>query len=149
MAPPPASHTFLPLGLGHCHVIGTTCNDCWSFHVVATICNDRWSLRNTFGWMGELQAPLQFNSRVLVEVQGACHLEAPKNLHLMVPKSRSIIAQQYVDGYAFFHVHCSTKSQENPTGPKFSVLKFLIKKKMRMFCSSSWTIFLKFKRQAI
>ena len=43
--------------------------------------------------------------------------EAPKNLHLTVPKSGSNIAQQYVDGYAFFRVHCSTKSQENPKGP--------------------------------
>ena len=82
----------------------------------------------TFGWMGVLQAPQQFNGKVLVEVQEARRLEAPKNLHLMIPKSRSIIAQQYVDGYAFFHVHCSTKSQENPKGPKFSILKFFIRK---------------------
>ena len=87
------------------------------------------SMRNTFGWMGALQAPQQFNGKVLVEVQGARHLEAPKNLRLMVPKSRSIIAQEYVDGNAFFHVHCSTKSQENPKGPKFSILKFFIRKK--------------------
>ena len=56
-------------------------------------------------------------------------LEASKNLHITVPKSGSNIAQQYVDGYAFFHVYCSTKSQENPKGPKFSILKFLIRKK--------------------
>ena len=84
-----------------------------------------------------------------MEVQGARPLEAPKNLHLTVPKSGSIIAQQYVDGYAFFHVHCSTKSKENPKGPKFSILKFLIRKEMCMFYSSGWIIFLKFKRQAI
>ena len=53
-------------------------------------------------------------------------MEAPKNLHLTIPKSGSNIALQYVDGYAFFDVHCSTKSQENPKGPKFSILKFLI-----------------------
>ena len=76
-----------------------------------------------------LQASQQFNGKVLVEVQGARQLGAPKNLHLMVPKSRSIIAQQYVDGNAFFQVHCSTKSQENPKGPKFSILKFFIRKK--------------------
>ena len=64
-----------------------------------------------------------------MEVQGASPLEAPENLHLTVPKSGSNIAQQYVDGYAFFHVHCSTKSQENPKGTKFSILKFLIRKK--------------------
>ena len=63
-----------------------------------------------------------------MEIQGARPLEAPKNLHLTVPKSGSNIAQQYVDGYAFFHVHCGTKSQENPKGPKFSILKFLIRK---------------------
>ena len=73
--------------------------------------------------------------------------EGPKNLHLTEPKSGSIIAKQYVDGYEFFHVHRSTKSQENPKGPKFSILKFLIKR-MCMFYSSSWMIFLKFKRQA-
>ena len=81
-----------------------------------------------------LQAPQQFNGKVLVEVQRAHQLEAPKNLHLMVPKSRSIIAQQYVDGYAFFHVHCSTKSQENPRGPKVSILKFFIRKQ-KSVCS--------------
>ena len=42
----------------------------------------------------------------------------------------------------FFHVHCSTKSQENLKGPKFSILKFLVRKKMCMFYSSSWIIFL-------
>ena len=83
--------------------------------------------RHLGGWV--LQAPQQFNGKVLVEVQRARQLKAPKNLHLMVPKSRSIIAQQYVDGYAFFHVHCSTKSQENAKGPKFSILKFFIRKK--------------------
>ena len=80
-------------------------------------------MRNTFGWMGA------FHGRVLVEVQGARPLEASKNLHLTVRKSWSNIAQQYVDSYAFFHVYCSTKSQENHKGPKFSILKFLIRKK--------------------
>ena len=51
--------------------------------------------------------------KVLVEVQGARLLEAPKNLHLMVPKTRSIIAQQYVDGCAFFHVKVTGKSQRS------------------------------------
>ena len=49
-------------------------------------------------------------------------------LHLTVPKSGSNIVQQYVDASAFFHVHCSTKSQENPKSPKFSIYKFLIRK---------------------
>ena len=129
MAPPLPVIIFLPLGLDACHVVGTTCNDHWSFHVVGTICNDRWSLCNKFGWMEALQAPQRFNGKVVVEVQGARHLEAPKNLHLMVSKSRSIIAQQYVGRFAFFHVHCCKKSQENPKGPKFSILKFFIRKK--------------------
>ena len=59
------------------HVVGTTCNDHWSFHVVGTACNDRWALRNKFGWMGALQAPQQFSGKVVLEVQGARHLEAP------------------------------------------------------------------------
>ena len=88
--------------------------------------------------MGALQAPQQFNVKVVVEVQGARHLEAPKNLHLMVPKSRSIIAQQYVDGYAFFHVHCSKKSQENPRDPKFSFSSFLSEKKVCSMVLSGW-----------
>ena len=75
-------------------------------------------------------------------------MEAPNNLHLTAPKSGSNITQQYVDGYAFFHVHCSAKSQENSKGPEFSILKSY-QKKMCIFYSSSWIIFLKFKRQAI
>ena len=114
-APPPTSYTFCLFVWDACHVVGTTCND-------------HWSLRNKFEWMGAQQAPQQFNGKVVVEVQGARHLEAPKKLHLMVPKSRSVTAQQYVDGYAFFHLHCSKKSQENPKGPKFSILKFFIRK---------------------
>ena len=114
-APPPV--------IFFCLLVWETC------YIVGTTCNDRWSLRNTFTWMEAQQAPQQFNGRVLVEVQGARHLEAPKNLHLTIPKSRSIIAQQYVDGCAFFHVHSSTKSQENHKGSKFSILKFLIRKK--------------------
>ena len=95
-----------------------------------------------FGWMGggggALQVPQQFSGKVVVEVQGACHLESISN-----------IVQQYLDSYAFFHVHRSTKSQESPKCPKFSVLKFFLSEKMCMFYSSSWTIFLKFNRQAI
>ena len=40
----------------------------------------------------------------------------------------------YVDGYAFFHVHLSTKSQENPKGPKFSIFKFQLSGK-KCVCS--------------
>ena len=79
------------------------------------------------GW-GAPQTPQQFHGRVRVEVQGvqgASPLEAPQNLHLTVPKSGSNIAQQCMDSYAFFHVHCSTKSKENQKGTKFSILTFM------------------------
>ena len=136
--PPPSSHTFLPLGLGR---------------VSCRRHNMQWPLRghcaiHLGGW-GRYKPPKQFHGRVLVQFQGLGPLDAPKNLHLTVPKSESNNAQQYVYSYAFFHVHCSTKSQENPKGPKFSILKFLIRKKMCMFHSSSCIIFLKFKIQAI
>ena len=130
MAPPSPSHAF-------CLLI-------WdAYYNVGTTCNDRRSLHNTFGWMGRYMPPSP------PPPPSNLWSEGPKNLHLTVPKSGSNIAQQYVDGYAFFHVHCSTMSHENPKGPKFSILKFPIRKKMCMLYSSSWMIFLKFKRQAI
>ena len=85
-----------PLVILFCLLVWEACN------VVGTTYNNRRSLRSTFGWMGALQAPYHFYGRVLVEVQGGSSLEAPKNLHLMVPKSGPITTQQYVDGYAFF-----------------------------------------------
>ena len=85
----PPSHTFLPLVWDACHVVGTTCND-------------RHSLCNNFGWMGALQALQEFHGRVLVEVQEARPLEAPKNLNPTAPKSGSNIAKQHLDGYAIF-----------------------------------------------
>ena len=51
--------------------------------------------------------------RALVGVQGAKNLEGPKNLHPTVPKTGFEVDQKYLNGYAFLHVHCSTKSQEN------------------------------------
>ena len=133
---PPASHIFCLLVWDACHVVGTTCND-------------RWSLRNTFGCMWALQAPQQFNGKVLVEVQGARYLEAPKNLHFMVSKSRSIAAQEYVDGYAFFMYIVVPSHRKIPKVQNFQFSSFLSEKKVCVFYSSSWTIFLKFKRQAI
>ena len=114
---PRPSHTFLPLGLRR-RVMSKAQHAITVGH--CTIHLGEW---------GALQAPQQFHGRVLVEIQGVRPLEAPKNLNLTVPKPGSDIAQQYVDGYAFFHVHCSIKSKENPKGPKFSILKFLIRKK--------------------
>ena len=64
---------------------------------------------------------------------------APKNLHLTGRNSGSNIAQQQVDGYAFFHVHCSTKSQENL---KVFNSQVSYQKKMCMFYRSSGIIFL-------
>ena len=81
MAPPLPSHAFFLLVWDAYYVVGTTCND-------------RRSLRNTFGWMGRYKPPSNLWS------------EGPKNLHLTV---YLILGQQYVDCYAFFHVHCSTK----------------------------------------
>ena len=100
--------------------------------------------------MGALQAPQQFNGKVVVEVQAARHLEAPNDLHLMVPKSRSIIAQQYVDVYAFFFMYIAVKVTRKSQRPKiFNSQVFLLSEEMRMFYSSNWTIFFKFKREAI
>ena len=39
--------------------------------------------------------------------KGSNPQEAQEDLHLTVPKSGSNIAQQCMDSYAFFHVHCS------------------------------------------
>ena len=80
------------------------------------------------GWGRYKPPPQQFHGKVLVEVQGARPLEAPKNLHLIVPKSGSNIAQQYVNDYGFFHVHCSTKSEENPKVQNFQFSSFLSEK---------------------
>ena len=44
---------------------------------------------------------------------GEAGLEAPKNLHLVVLEPESKIDQKHVNSYAFFHVHCSTKSKKN------------------------------------
>ena len=99
--------------------------------MVGITCNDRWSLHNTFDVDGVLQASQQCHGRVLVEVQGARPLEAPKNLHLTAPKSGSNIAQQYVDGYAFFHVQYKVtgKSQRS----KIFNSEVSYQKKMCMF----------------
>ena len=113
MAPLPLqSYFFCLLVWEACHVVGTTCN--------------RRSLRNRFGSMGAT-SPQHFYGRILVEVQEGSSPGSAKNLHFMGLKSGPNTAQKYVDGY-IFHVHCSTKSQENPLGPKFLILKFLIRK---------------------
>ena len=79
---------------------------------------------------------------------GSESLEAPKNLHLTVLKTGSKIVQKHVEGYAFFHVHCSTKSQENSKRSKILNSQVSYQNKMCMFYISSWIIFHKFKKQA-
>ena len=52
-------------------------------------------------------------------LQGANPLEAPKNLHLTVPKTVSKIDQKYVDGNAFFMCIAVQSHRKIPKGPKF------------------------------
>ena len=66
---------------------------------VGRTCNDHRSLHNTACGPGRY-------------VKSRSRLKALKNLHLTVPKTASGTDQNHVDGYALFHVHCSTKSQE-------------------------------------
>ena len=81
----------------------------WSvirFHVVGTAGNDRRSLRNTFGWMGTLQAPLPPPSSSMAESWWRPRGIAPWKLQrICIFRYLNLglnIAQQYVDGYAFF-----------------------------------------------
>ena len=123
------SHTFLPLGLGRVSCL-------------------RHNMRNTFVWMGAYKpcsssivgSWWRSRGRAPWKLQRICILWY-LNLGLILPNNTWMV-------YAFFHVYCSTKSQENPKGPKFSILKFLIRKNF-LFYNPSWIIFLKFKRQAI
>ena len=76
-------------------------------------------------------------------VQGAKRLEAPKNMHLTVPRTGSKIGPKHVDGCAFFQLHCSTKSQENSKRSKILNSQVSFKKNVYAYISS-WTIFCKF-----
>ena len=128
--PPPPSHTFLASWSGT-RVMSWAQNAMTVGHCAIHL----------GGW-GRYKPPppKQFHSRV--KLQRICILRY-LNLGLILPNNTWMVMH-------FFHVmHCSTKSQENPKGPKFAILKFLIRKKMCMFYSSSWMIFLKFKRQAV
>ena len=60
-----------------------------------------------------------------MEVQGACPLKVPNNLHLTVPNSGYNIAQQKVDGFSCALQYKVTGKYQSP---KFSILKFLIRK---------------------
>ena len=118
--PPPQSYFFCLLVWDACHVVGTTCND-------------RRSLRNTFGWMG-------------AGGPGGSLAGSSKESG---PKSGSNIAQQYVDGYAFFMCIAVQSHRKIPKVQSFQFSSFLSEKKMCMLYSCSRIIFLKFKRQAI
>ena len=116
MAPPPPprqSYFSCLLVWDACHVVGATCNDCWS-------------LRNTFGWTGTLQTPQQFNRKVVVEVQGARHLEAPKNLHLMVPLLLSNNTWMVMHFFMYIAVQSHGKI---PQVQNFQFSRFLSEKK--------------------
>ena len=105
-------------------------------HVVGTTCNDHRSLRNTVGWMGALQAPQQFHGRVLLEVQGARALEAPKSPHLTVPQSGSNISQQYVGAWlCIFSCALQYKVTGKAQRPKIFNSQVSYQKKMCMFYS--------------
>ena len=60
-------------------------------------------------------------------------MEAPKNLHLTIPKTGSKSDQNYVDGYAFFMCIAAQSHRKIPKGPKFRILKFLIRQKRVRF----------------
>ena len=97
-------------------------------HAVDTICNDR-------------HCAIQLGSRGRT-------VEAPKNLHLAVPKTGSKIDRKHEAGYAFFHVHCTTMSQEQfHKVQNFEFSSFLSGNKMCLFYISSWIIFHKLKRK--
>ena len=76
-------------------------------------------------WRGESEAageaadqwcpPVVLVFFLLLGLKGAKTLEAPKNLHLTVPK----IDQKHVDGYAFFMCIAVQSHRKIPEGPKF------------------------------
>ena len=114
-------------------------------HVVGTTCNDRQLLCNTFGWMGALQAPKQFHSRVLMELtpwklQRICILRH-LNLGLILPNNIWMVMH-------FFMCISVQSHGKIPKVQKTFNSQVSYQKKMYMFYSSGWIIFLQFKRQA-
>ena len=126
-APPPASHTFSSWSAKTCHIVGTT----------------------YIWWMGALQAPQQFHGRVLVELQGSRPLEAPKicilqylNLGLIFPNNTWMVMHFLM--CIAVQSHRKIRKVQN-----FQFSSFLSEKNVYALYSSSWIIFLRFKRQAI
>ena len=109
--------------------------------IVGTTCNDPRSLRNTFGWMGALQAPQQSHGKDLVELapwklQRICivrHL----NLGLILPNNTWMVMH-------FVMCIALQNHRKIPKVQNFQFLSFLLKK--RMFYGFGWIVFLKFKK---
>ena len=134
MAPPPPPQSYI-----FCLLV-------WdAFHAVGTTSNDRWSLPNTFGWMGALQAPKPLHGRVLVAVQRLAPWKLQRICILRYPN----LGQQYVDSFPFFSCSLQYKVTGKSQRSKIFNSHISYQKKMCIFYSSSWIIFLKFKRQAI
>ena len=118
---PPQSYFFCLLV---CHVVGTTCNDLRS-------------LRNTFGWMGALQAPQQFHGRV--KLQRICILRY-LNLDLILLNNTQMIMH-------FFSCELQYKVKGKSQRSKIFNSQVSYQKKMCMFYSSKvrfknlWTNF--------
>ena len=117
-------------------------------HVVSTTCNDRWSLRDTFVLMGVLQAPScsmvksWWRSRGLAsyKLQRICILWY-LNPSLLLPNNTWMVMH-------FFFMYIAVQSRRKIRKVQNFQFARFYQKKMCMSYSSSWTVFLKFKRQA-
>ena len=78
--------------------------------------------------------------------QGAKPLEAPKNLHPTVSKTGSKTDQNTWMVMHFLMCVAVQSQRKMPKGPKFRILKFLIRK-MRMFILLAGQYFAKFKNK--
>ena len=117
-----------------CHVVGTTCN--------------RRSLRNRFGSMERYKPPNISMAESWWRSRRARPLEAQRicilwdlNLGLILPN----------DTWKVIYFSCALQCKVTGKSLRSKIFNSQVsyKKKMCMFYSSSWIIFLKFKRQAI
>ena len=114
-------------------------------HDVGTTCNDRWSLSNKFG-LGRHKPRSSslvkswWSSRGLAtwKLQRICILWY-LNPGLLLPNNTWMVMHPFI--------YIAVKSHRKI--PKVQNSQVFIRKKMCIFYSSSWIIFLKFKRQAI
>ena len=123
---------------------------CDACHVVSTTCDDRRSLCNTFGWTGVLQAPppQQFHGRALVEVRGLAPWKLQR-ICILRYLNQGLILHNNTWMVMHFFMCIAVQSHRNSQRSKIFNFQVSYQKKKCMFCSSSWTIFLKFERQAI